>query len=217
MKQPLPKKLLIFDFDGTIADTLKVSLTIANELAQDFGWEEVDREQFFELKQKSVPELMKMAGISPVKLPRVLRKARRSFKRHLAEVPPVSGMPEVLQQLKDNGFQLGVLTSNTKRNVKRFLAVHDLQLFDFIYAPDKLNGKGVVLKKILRKYRLTPAEIVMIGDELRDMEAAQSIPIDGIGVTWGFHNADHLQQAGPRYVLSEPRELLGIFEQMSTP
>lgn len=211
MREPLPKKLLVFDFDGTIADTLKVTLTIVNELGQDFGWPVLDKDEFFELRQKSTGELMKMTGLSPVKFPRVLRKARKAFKTHMADVPPITGMPEVLQELKQRGFMMGVLTSNSRRNVKQFLQLHQLEFFDFIYAPDKLNGKGVVLKKILRRYKFQADQVVMIGDELRDLEAALSVPLDGVGVTWGFHEADHLQQAQPQAVLQTPPELLDLF------
>ncbi len=209
----MQKSLLIFDFDGTIADTLLVALDILNELGEDFDFPPIDRKLFVELKQKTVPELVQLSGLSWFQLPGLLRKARGRFKAHLAEVYPVPGMPEVLTQLKEEGFRLGILTSNTKEGVQAFLEAHDLALFEFIQAPDSLFGKAKIIRKILSHEALKPSEVIMIGDELRDIEAAQKAGIDSIAVTWGFNTEGVLVQAQPSYVVRQPTELLPLLCQ----
>ncbi|MEO0581096.1 MAG: HAD-IA family hydrolase [Bacteroidota bacterium] len=209
----MDKKLLVFDFDGTIADTLSVALLIVNEIGEKLEWPAVDKEEFIELKRKTIPELLKIANLNVSQLPGVLRKARRSFKQHLQDVKPIEGMPEVIVELKQRGYRMGILTSNSKPNVQRFLKQHQLGHFEFIYAPSSLFGKAPVLQKIMRRRKFDASELVMIGDEQRDMAAAQEAGIDGIGVTWGFHTPVQLETSSPAHILNQPEELLTLFQQ----
>ncbi len=206
----MKKSLLIFDFDGTIADTLVVALTILNELGQDFGLPHVDRDQFIELKQKTVPELVQLSGLSWFQVPRFLKKARNRFKAHLQDVTPIPGMPEMLESLARSGFRMGILTSNSKEGVTAFLKEHNLEYFEFIHAPDSLFGKAKVIRKILSHEALCAEEVVMVGDELRDLEAAQKAGIDSIGVTWGFNTPEVLQKGEPTHMVDEPAALQEI-------
>ncbi|MCI4667897.1 MAG: HAD-IA family hydrolase [Bacteroidia bacterium] len=207
----LQKKILVFDFDGTIADTLKIALLIVNEIGEDYGWPKLDKAGFVEYKKKSLRELMDMVGLKYRHLPRIVRKSRNGFKRHMNQVKPIAGIPEVLKQLKDRGYILGILTSNTRKNVQKFLETHELELFDFIYAPNSLYGKAPVLKKIRRKYRTSMEDIVMIGDEHRDLDAANQAGVDGLAVLWGFHENQQLEEAKPVYIATKPDELLTLF------
>lgn len=207
----LKKKVLVFDFDGTIADTLKVALLIVNEIGEDFGWPHLDKAGFVEYKKKSLRELMDMVGLKYRHLPRIVRKSRQGFRRHLDEVKPIEGIPEVLRELKSRGYVLGILTSNTKRNVRQFLAAHDLELFDFLHAPNSLYGKAPVLKRIRKKYRIQNEDLVMIGDEHRDLDAAKQAEVDGLGVLWGFHEAPQLEESKPIFLAEKPSQLLELF------
>jgi len=211
----MKKKLLVFDFDGTIADTLSVALIIINEIGEDYGWPVLDKEQFFEYKEKPTRELMDMVGLKYRHLPRIVRRSRRGFKKHMNKVSPIEGMSDVLIELKKRGYTLGILTSNTKKNVEKFLALHELEHFEFIYAPNSLFGKAPILKKILRRYKMKPEDIIMIGDEHRDMDAAKQAGVDGLAVLWGFHNAEQLSDGEPVKVLDKPQELLQLFPSLS--
>ncbi|MEM9985001.1 MAG: HAD-IA family hydrolase [Bacteroidota bacterium] len=207
----MKKKLLIFDFDGTIADTLVVALHILNEIGRDFKLPHLDRDQFIELKQKTVPELVQLSGLSWFQIPRFIKKARNKFKAHLAEVYPVLGMPEVLAHLAKKKYRMGILTSNTKEGVQSFLENHQLQYFEFIFAPDSLFGKAKVIRKILSHEALSPQEVIMIGDELRDVEAANKAGIESIAVTWGFNTRQVLEQGEPNHLVVNPSQLLKLF------
>jgi len=206
----LNKKLLVFDFDGTIADTLSIALLIINEIGEEFGWPVLDKEQFVDYKQKSVKELMDIVGLKYRQLPKIVRRSRRGFKRHMDQVKPIEGVPEVLEALKSRGYRMGILTSNTKKNVQKFLDAHQLDYFEFIYAPNSLYGKAPVLKKIRRRNRLRFEDMVMIGDEHRDLEAAKQAGVDGLGVLWGFHEEKQLTPASPVFVASQPDQLLDV-------
>lgn len=205
------KRLLIFDFDGTIADTLPVAVHIVNALGDEFGFRQVLAEEFVELKHKSIKELMEMSGLSWYQLPLFVKRARDLFKERLVEVNPILGMPEILVALHKRGYRMGILTSNTEEGVAHFLKMNEVHLFEFIYAPDSIFGKAKVIKKIMKNYELPASALAMIGDEVRDIEAAQKVGIQSVGVTWGFNSAQLLSKNSPDHIIAEPKELLTIF------
>ncbi len=205
-------RLLIFDFDGTIANTLEVAVEIVNELGAEFGFPEVNQTQLIEFKNKSVAELLKLSGLSWMQLPLFVKRARDRFKHHLAQVHPIEGMEEVLRALHAQGYQLGILTSNTEDSVKEFLDRYDLNHFEFIYAPDSLFGKSKVIKDVLKQFHLKRSEVVMIGDEARDIEAAVKAKVQSVAVTWGFNGEEILNECQPTYVVRKPAELLEVIK-----
>jgi len=210
----MKKSLLIFDFDGTIANTLEVAVDIANALSKEFGFRSVSREEFVELRGKTIPELMRLSGMSWFQLPLIIKRARDHFRSRINEVHPIEGVPGLLRTLKERGYRLGILTSNTRESVLDFLIMYDLELFDFIHAPDSLFGKAKRLKEIRKNYQLAESQIVMIGDEARDIDAAHKAQIDAIAVTWGFHTPSLLQQHAPRFTVDRPDHLLELFPSL---
>jgi phosphoglycolate phosphatase len=208
----MKKTLLIFDFDGTIADTPAVAVHIYNEMSGNFGLPTITRQEMMVYKNKSVSELMKLAKLSWLRLPSVVRQARSGFKKYLHEVEPIKGMPETLQQLQAAGYRMGILTSNSQENVEAFLKHNHVADFEFIHAPRSLFGKAGMIRKILRRERLAAGEVLMIGDELRDIEAAQKSGIESVAVTWGFNTEDLLSKGKPTHVVNQPSELLSLLE-----
>ena len=85
---------------------------------------------------------MRISGLSWIQLPALVKRTRDHFKKRIADVVPVSGMPEVLLTLSRRGYRMGILTSNTKENVETFLADHELEMFEFIHAPKILIWEG---------------------------------------------------------------------------
>lgn len=136
----MKKSLLIFDFDGTIADTLSIAVHIVNDLAEEFNLPEVSKDQFIELKSKRIKELLKISGISWLQLPKFIKRARTRFKKHLDLVKPIQGMPEAIKVLHKEGYKMGILTSNTQEGVEAFLSKNELNYFDFIQSSDSLFG-----------------------------------------------------------------------------
>ncbi len=203
-------RLLIFDFDGTIANTLEVAVQIVNELGEEFGFPTISENEFVDLKNKSMSELMRMSGISWMQLPLLVKRARDRFKHHLEQVHPVPGMLEVLLTLKEKGYPMGILTSNTEDSVRAFLDQFDINVFDFIHAPDSIFGKAKVLKDLRKQYKAKGSELLMIGDEARDIEAAIKARVKSVAVGWGFNGEELLSRLEPTYIIHHPSELLGL-------
>ena len=208
----MKKELIIFDFDGTIANTMAVAVDIINSLGIEFGFPQVDEDELRLLRDKTIPELMKISGLSWLQLPLFVKRVRDKFRESLDEVEPISQMPEVIRALHEQGFQLGILTSNTEEGVQAFLKNYELELFEFIRAPDSIFGKSKSLKDIRKTYKLKRKDIVMIGDEGRDIEAAQKAKMDAVAVSWGFNSRQLLETHQPDLIVDKPEELLNLFE-----
>ncbi|HAE42438.1 MAG TPA: hypothetical protein DCG34_05890, partial [Clostridiales bacterium] len=118
-------------------------------------------------------------------------------------------MEAVMLKLQENGITLGILTSNSKKNVNKFIDKHQLNMFSFV-ENSGMFGKERVFKQILRRYGINKEEVLYVGDEIRDITATKNIGIDIASVDWGYNTRDGLEDHKPEYLISEPEELLEI-------
>lgn len=201
------KKVLIFDFDGTIADSFSEMISIFNEISPKFGFQKLNLAKIEELRDLSSKELIKKFEISKLKIPFIIREARKSFNKRLTKIKPVRGIKAVLESLNKNN-NLGILTSNSKENVENYLKSNDLELFDFIHSENSMFGKGKILKKIVIELKANKSGIIYIGDETRDIEAAIESGVKVIAVGWGFNSKEILAKYNPNCLINKPEELL---------
>jgi phosphoglycolate phosphatase len=209
----MKKQLLIFDFDGTIANTWVVAGRILREMSHEFSLPPFEDEQLYDLKGKHIREVVNLAGLNWWQLPRFLTKARSLFKAYIEHVPPIVGMPETLQDLRQQGYKMGILTSNAEESVATFLESHQLTGFEFILSPNSLFGKAPIIKKVLKYRKLAHQEVIMIGDEVRDINAAAKAGVDSMAVSWGFNSVELLQSSEPTHLVHTPEELLWLFRR----
>jgi HAD superfamily hydrolase (TIGR01549 family) len=200
-------KLILFDFDGTLADTLSLGLEILNHLAEEFGYEKLPAAQLESARDLSTRQLMKQLGISRIKLPRIAKRGTAEMALRIGTVQSFHGIPALVRQLHTEGYRLGVLTSNSEENVTAFLAKERLEIFEFVKSSSKLLGKGSVLRRIMRATKLKPREILFIGDEIRDIDAAQETGVHIAAVTWGYNSRTALESATPDHILDSPEEI----------
>lgn len=197
---------LIFDFDGTICDSIKAVVVEVNQILSEFGSRETSAE---ELKRKGVKGLLKSRRISPLQLPRLVSEYRKRSELIYETALPIEGINNVLKNLSRK-HKLGILTTNQKRVVKTFLDKHKLNYFNFINSEKNIFGKDKSLRKIISKHRLDPNETYYIGDETRDIEAAKKQQVKTLAVTWGAESKELLKKASPNMIISEPKELLKL-------
>lgn len=202
---------LVFDFDGTIADTLTEGARIYNELAKEHGFLKVRREDLLELRSYETKDLLKHLNIPKRKIPLLITQGLQQLKRSIPKLSLIEGMLEVLPPLARHAEFFGILTSNSSENVEAFLDTHGIRdLFTFISCTSKLNGKAKHLRSIGRTFSLPPSKMLYIGDEIRDVRAARKAQIAAVGVTWGLNSRESLAAENPRYLADFPRELLKI-------
>lgn len=205
-------KIIVFDFDGTIADTIPVSITILQKLATKYYHKTVDGKLIQQLRDKSIPEICKELDISIIKLPFIARKARRELNKEISHLKPINGIRNLLTQLKEQGRTLGIVSSNSKESITKFLKINDLEVFDFIYTNSRIFGKSNSLKRLLRRNKWKAENAIYIGDEIRDIEAAQKAGIKIISVTWGVNSQSKLTSYHPDFLVKSTHELLTLFQ-----
>ncbi|HEY1189208.1 MAG TPA: HAD-IA family hydrolase [Gemmata sp.] len=203
----MPFKLVIWDFDGTLADSLPTAAVIFNRLAAEMGLKPVA--DLSAARSQPTRQFLKQHGISLWRLPRFVRRYHAAAAEFADQVKLVSGVPEVLGALASSGVRLGVLSSNREDNIRRCLRANGAEgHFAFVIGYPRLFGKGKALKRIMRAERLDRADVLYVGDELRDVEAAKKVGVKVAAVTWGFHTAELLRTGEPDFVIGAAGELL---------
>lgn len=207
-----PIQCLIFDFDGTIADTLQQSFRILNRLAAKHGFRPLKEEEVPMARDMGTSAFIRYLKIPKLRIPRILAEGRHLLHEEIHTVRPIVGFAEVLPQLRKKVPHLGIVTSNSKENVEAFLDRHKIRHFDFISTSPKLKGKAKNLKAALKVFTLDAAEVAYVGDETRDIKAAKKANMVPVAVTWGFNSEKALMGRGPKHIIHHPRELLELLQ-----
>jgi phosphoglycolate phosphatase len=201
------KKILVFDFDGTIADSFSEFKKIVNKLAEKHSFRKVTDTDIAQLREYDTKRLLKELKIPLWKVPFIARDGRSELHKIIEFVKPITGMKEELKKLHKAGVTLGILTSNSEKNVVTFLEKHDMELFDFIYTGSNIFGKDKIIKSMLREKKFATDDVLYVGDETRDIEAAKKAGIQVIAVSWGFISRKGLEKYKPDFLVDKPKEL----------
>jgi phosphoglycolate phosphatase len=205
-----PHLTLIFDFDGTIADTLSAIIRLVNEHAKEFNIKPLAETDVDELRGMSNLDIIKKYKVPLVKVPYLVLRAQKELNQRISEMSLFPGVKELVLDLKRRGIGLGILTSNSRENVQKFLRAQDLDVFDFIHAEQNFFGKNWALLHLLKKFNLKKEEVIYVGDEVRDIEACQKVSVPVIAVSWGFHRRKLLQDKLPTFLVDSPDEIRAI-------
>lgn len=204
---------LIFDFDGTIADTLEESRRIFNRIAPDYGIREVHPQEIEQLRHYSLSQLLNHLAIPKLRVPAILTRATGMMRANITSLPLIGGIGEVLREMRGHSRSFGILTSNTSTNVDLFLRSHGLRdLFDFISSTSKLTGKAKHLRAIRKTFSLHATEMLYVGDEIRDVKAAKKAGVPIAAVTWGFNSRESLASESPDHLFTQPADFLRLLD-----
>lgn len=202
-------KTLIFDFDGTIADSMSVLLRAYSSLTDELRLRELSEDDVQMLRNLPPREILKFIGIPLYKVPQFLLKGRAKYKDFVDEVEPIPGLPFVLIELQKK-YPMHILTSNEQSIVMTFLDTHKISCFETVTSEKNLFGKDKSLSKVIRQLALDRSEVLYIGDEVRDIEACHKIGLDVCSVSWGLNTASILKTHKPTYLVDAPNELLEL-------
>jgi phosphoglycolate phosphatase len=209
-ERKLPYGTLIFDFDGTIADTLSAIIRLVNEHASEFNIKPLVDKDVDELRGMSNIDIIKRFKIPLVKVPYMILHGQKELNQRIDQMTLFPGMKDLILGLKGLGFRLGILTSNSRENVQKFLRAQTLDVFDFIHAEQNFFGKNWALLHLLKKHSLKRDEVLYVGDEVRDIEACQKVGVPVVAVSWGFHRRHLLAAKKPTYLVDAAPEILAI-------
>lgn len=203
---------IVFDFDGTVADSFDY---ISEFLAAEAKVPPLGEAEKDALRGLSMAAMARQLGIRWWRMPFLFHKGRRGMGYTMRHVHPFNGMPDLIRKLHAEGHELFMVSSNSVRNLHQFLHHHDLHTYFLeVYGSVSLLGKAPALRKLLKEQNLEPGQVVYVGDELRDVEACQSLGIRVIAVAWGFARPQDLALLNPTKLVHDPAELLAVLEEI---
>ncbi len=203
-------KAIIFDFDGTLAESLLLGLEGVNELAPRFKYQPITNTDY--IRQKGMRRIIKEdLQLKWYQLPGYIRALKKVLIPKIDELELYEGLPEVVQALSGKAH-LFILTSNISRTVDHIIEKYKLDFFENTYTNIPAFRKHRVLKRLMKRYDLRPDQLLYIGDEVRDVDACRKVGIPIVGVSWGLNDHEALKNANADYVVDTPEELLALLE-----
>lgn len=207
---------MAFDFDGTIVSSMNLGIQIYNEIADKHNLRKLQTEEELKALYKlSIPDKMKMFNVPAYKLPIMGIEFKKRYKRHLSTLKFIDGMKEVILKLKEQGYSLGVISSNSVSNIKQFFQEKDMQAFDHVYSSRGLFGKHSTIRNVSKKLKIPREQMIYIGDELRDIDSCKKAGVKIISVPWGFDAPELLEAGEPDYIAREPADILRIMNEIN--
>jgi len=202
-------KTLIFDFDGTIADSFELVLEIAHDLT---GAEMLNQGEITRLRRLPLMKVVRELHIPLRHFPRLVLQGRQKMHERIHEVQPFEGIPKALESLHASGHHLLVISSNSEQNVRSFLRANNLEaFFDGVYGSVAVFNKASALRKVIKRNHLVVDDCFYIGDEVRDVIAASKVGVEPVAVAWGYQAPEALAEHHPFALAQNPAELLDIF------
>ncbi|MCX7955508.1 MAG: HAD-IA family hydrolase [Patescibacteria group bacterium] len=205
-------KTIIFDFDGTIADTLPYTFEKIIEISKKY---KIKNNQIIEkIKTISPKELFKEFKISWFKIPLIIWEIKKTQKQlyfDLDKIKIFPGIKELLKNLKQRNIKIFIYSSNIKKNIDYFLKKEKIEeCFDKIYVGKNLLGKDKDLFYILKKENLKKEEVFYVADEIRDVLACKRAKIKMVGVLWGLAGKEGFKKFTPDFLIKKPQQLLKL-------
>ena len=211
------KKLVIFDLDGTLLDTIADLAMATNHALQQLGYptRPVDEIRTFvgnginKLLERSLPDSEK----SEANTLRLRTHFLPYYDAHNADLStPYPGIPSLLQTLQQKGLMIAV-ASNKYQTATVKLIHHYFHDISFVEILGQREGVPVkpdpsIVSDIIQKAEVSKEEVLYVGDSNVDMQTAHNAGVDAIGVAWGFRPRAELEALQPLAVIDKAEELL---------
>lgn len=203
---------IIFDFDGTIANTFDYTVDF---LSRESTRGPLNNDQKAALHGLSMYGIARRMGIPWHRLPGLFFKGRRRMSPAMDNIEPYEGMIGVIRDMRSSRHKLYILSTNTTVNIDKFLRRHKMEKsFEHVYGGVGMFGKAPALRRLLREQHVETGKAVYIGDELRDIQAAQALGVRVIAVSWGFARHADLKAQGPTGMARKPADITRLLKKI---
>ena len=197
------KQILFFDFDGVIVDSFAMVLSCWQQMHPDLTevqFRDLMRGNFYKNYEEAYPA-------SQESHEEVYKRFFALYEISLLSLPPVPGMTSLLEDLiKDHA--LFVLSSSSEEPIRRFLKKHHLlSYFHDILGKESDEQKTVKMQEIFHTHETGPTRSLFVTDTTGDIIEGMEVGCQSIGVAWGFHSKEDLEQVHPFAVVSSVKEL----------
>lgn len=202
-------KLLLFDFDGVLVDSLDVYEKTVSDCLEKINQPLTrGREEFLELFEGNFYESLVQKGIN-------LNKFIEASVDILAAVDynamkPFTAIRPVLDELQKHHILI-VISSNDSPTIKEALRIYDFNgIFREILGSDFMFSKKDKILYAIKKYQVTPEDIYYIGDTTGDIKEGKQAGVKTVGITWGWHSKEKMASSNPDYLFDDPRDLMKL-------
>lgn len=203
-------ELVIFDWDGTLFDSVGQIVASLQYAAQQFEQPLTD-EAAKSIIGLGLPEVMQI--LFP-QVPHLQQDILQCYADHYVANSKgdvwFSGVAELLADLKQQGLKLAVATGKSRKGLDRVLAqTNSYEIFDITRAASETKSKPdpLMLQEILTELDVAADRAVMVGDTSYDLEMAQNLNMPRIGVSYGVHSIETLQQYQPLVIAHNVQNL----------
>lgn len=213
------KKLVIFDLDGTLLNTIADLAQSTNHALHALGYPTHDTSAYPFMVGNGINKLFERALPEGEKAPENVLRVRAEFipyyNVHNADMSaPYPGIPELLEQLQARGILLAV-ASNKYQEATTKLIAHYFPGISFAAVLGQREGIPVkpdpaIVHDILKQARVAPEDVLYVGDSGVDMQTARHAGVEACGVTWGFRPRTELEEACPAHIVDKAEEILTI-------
>lgn len=200
-------KLVIFDFDGTIADTFPWVLDNLSYLAYKYDLPEPTHSEIDHFRGFHITQVIKQLKVPGWKIPLISKDIQSRMHAQIEKISLFKGVPEMFQKLHEHGISVGIASSNSKPNIEKVIGPEIAKIIDYFDCGISLTGKDKKLTKILSNSGITVQHSLYVGDEIRDIEATKRINMPFGAVSWGYAKVEALQALGPHEVFSSVQDM----------
>jgi phosphoglycolate phosphatase len=203
-------KLVMFDFDGTLADSFPWFASVINAVADTYRFNRITAHEVDQLRGYNARQIMRHLGVPMWRLPFIARHMQALTAANIDRVALFDGIDRVLHDLSEEGVTIGVVTSNAEPNVRRVLGPASAARVAYYECGVSLFGKHSRFRTILKRSGVSAHDALYIGDELRDLEAARRAQIRFGAVAWGFTRIEALLAHQPDEVFRQVDDLRAL-------
>jgi len=205
-----------FDFDGTLVDSAKVAIDSYNEIAEQNGYGKLTADNLQGMRELSIMERCKALGVPAYKLPALIIQVGGAYRKGVHSIGFFEGIPELLRELKGRGLSNVIVSTNDEENIRAFLEGKSEEAWvDDVICSSRIFGKAQLLRKLMKRARLEPHQLVYVGDEHRDIVASKQAGVKVIAVRWGFDAESRLLEAEPDAIVTHPAEVADYLRRWS--
>ncbi len=201
-------RLVIFDFDGTLADSGDWFLGVADDLAQRFNFRRVATSEIESLRGQSSRAVIKYLGIPRWKLPAIARYVHALLGQQADRIALFAGVPEMIETLHRAGVRIALVTSNAEANARAILGPDMASRISHFECGASLFGKARLFRRVLRRAKVPVEQALCVGDETRDMVSAHKAGVTAGAVLWGYANREALAATQPAMFFDTPAQVL---------
>jgi phosphoglycolate phosphatase len=208
--------LIIFDFDGVLADTLNDLIQFGQEVCDELGIKHVvNKDDLNNLEIMSFASFGRACEVPEHLIDEFVKRCLKRFAEKKSPPAIFNGLSNIVRNFSTNNT-IAIITTNSSQNVNAFLIEHGIdKCIHAVYGIDIPGSKAQKISIARNQFSAdTKRESVfMVGDSLSDISAAKEASVTSIAVAWGHQSLEHLLRGDPDFVVRFPHDLIEIIEK----